>query len=260
MTTNVASYLTEPMKTLAKIAPSEEVTADAGSCSKSLLDLLPSAITVLGASDRIDSKSLKNSALANIMGDAQSYMPTVLNYEVGRSGHDRQNGFCVLPMQSEQVQQMTAKILSVDQKGVIIDPESIKRYGLRMMETSSFYLQPTQTKQSNVTFQSLMAKFSKVIANWYYLNPWFLNGSITCRFLPKARIGIPCRYIKTRVDSTNEKPRMELFYVQGVSDEYSYGRPLTTTLTVTRGIRYSLEKGDQVSMLRQVPSGLGGFV
>lgn len=260
MTINVAPYLTEPMKSLSKIAPAQEVVADAGPCSRSLMDLMPSAITILGASDLVESKALKNSTLASIMGDPKPYIPTVLNYEVGRSGHDRQNGFCVLPMQSEQLLQATAKQLSADKKGIIIDPASIKKYGLRMMETSSFYLQPTQTKKVNVTFQEIMVKFSKVIANWYYLNPWLLNGTITCRFLPDARIGTPCRYIKTRVDSTNEKPRMELFYIQGVSDEYSYGRMLTTTLTVTRGIRYSLEQGDQVSMIKQVPNGLERIV
>jgi hypothetical protein len=237
MTQNVADYLISPTETLNDSFKEEQTGV-----SLSLLELMPSAFTIMGATDRVNSPAILNDKLEQIIGKATSYTPTVLNYSVGRSGHDRHNGFCVLPMQSEQISQMTVRILSADAGGIIIDPVSIKKYGFRMMELQSFYVQSGQkSDEEESTFQSLLASFSKTIANWYYLNPYFLNGSITCRFLPEARIGVPCRYIKTRIDDVNRYPKIELFYVQALVDEYTYGAQITTTLTVIRGIRYNLE-------------------
>ena len=45
---------------------------------------------------------------------------------------------------------------------------------------------------------------------------------------------------------------MEMYYCQGVTDNYSYGQPITTTLTAIRGIRYNLNAANQAGLKAEI--------
>ena len=136
--------------------------------------------------------------------------------------------------------------------GFKIDTESVKRFGFRIMELSTIYGQPDDAQNATQDYGQLLKGFSSLIANWYFMNPDLLNGRIVCRFLPEARLGVPIKYYRTRVSPTNPYPKMEMYYCQGVTDNYSYGQPITTTLTAIRGIRYNLNAANQAGLKAEI--------
>jgi len=231
--------------------------------SKSMLDIIDQSITVVGPVATTEGLSdiIGNSRARNIASGSISYTPTLLDYHVGLSGHERYNGFvCLGSFPSGRSSMDQDKLLLSEEKGFYVDTDSIKRFGFRMLEVSTPYAAPNRTSSNNQSHIQTMKEFSGMLANWYFLNPVFLNGRMVCRFMPEARVGVPCTYIETRVTPDNPYPKAELSYIQGVADQFQAGKLITTTLTVTRGLRYDLTAesngGDIFSTLTGALGGL----
>lgn len=71
----------------------------------------------------------------------------------------------------------------------------------------------------------LLARWALLNDHWYQHNLEYLSGSIEMRGAPEIRVGY-------RLDLPD---RNLSFYVEGVTHNWSYGQPMTTTLHVTRG-------------------------
>lgn len=70
-----------------------------------------------------------------------------------------------------------------------------------------------------------IARWALLHDHWYQHNLEYLSGTVEMRGAPEIRVGY-------RLDLVD---RNLSFYVEGVSHNWSYGRPMTTTLHVTRG-------------------------
>jgi len=240
MLSGLAEYLKKPASKLGTFP-----AVDLPGISSSLFDQSKNAVSVFGPLANADIQTYTAALVGQGSPDIFSsagFHPSMMGYDVGLSSHDRINAFLTLGSYNRGQANQTDRILLSENGGFSVDVESIKRYGFRIMELSTQYAQPDDSKTAQSDFAQILTNFSKTIANWYFMNPQFLNGRIVSRFLPEARLGIPCKYYETRISPTNPYPKMELFYVQGVTDNYTYGQPVTTTLTVIRGIRYDISK------------------
>lgn len=216
--------------------------------SSSLLDIMPNSFSVFGpcASPTLD---LAGPFAVYDDDDIDSgYVPTIMpgGYEVGYSGHDRLNSFLCLGAYNTGQAVGSSRIIAAESGGFNINVESIKKYGIRVLEVSTQYAQPNTGAVQEKDLGQTLGTFSRTLANWYFMNHCFLNGRLSCRFLKDARLGVPVKYFETRVTPDNPYPKMELFYIQGVSDHFEYGSPITTTLTVVRGLRYDLTSSGDI--------------
>lgn len=221
--------------------------------SASLLDIMPSSFSVFGpmANPNIDLSGTQFSQFADGDDDiAGGFTPSVMpnGYDCGYSGHDRQNFWIVTG--SYAAPQSTAGsslVVAVQSNSVQVNIESIKKYGMRSVWVSTPYFQPEPDQVQAQSLGDVTGPFTNTLANWNFMNDGLLNGRITCRFLRRARVGVPVKYFETRITPQNPYPRMEVFYVQGVSDHFEAGQPISTTLTVIRGLRYDLSQaGDSL--------------
>lgn len=70
-----------------------------------------------------------------------------------------------------------------------------------------------------------IARWALLHDHWYQHNLEYLSGTVEMRGAPEIRVGYRLDLIDRNLS----------FYVEGVSHNWSYGRPMTTTLHVTRG-------------------------
>jgi murein DD-endopeptidase MepM/ murein hydrolase activator NlpD len=71
----------------------------------------------------------------------------------------------------------------------------------------------------------LLARWTLMQDHWYQHNLEYVSGTITMRGAPEIRVGY-------RLDLPD---RNCSYYIEGVSHNWTYGQPMTTTLHVTRG-------------------------
>jgi hypothetical protein len=71
----------------------------------------------------------------------------------------------------------------------------------------------------------VLARWALLQDHWYQHNLEYVSGNIEMRGAPEIRAGY-------RLDLPD---RNMSFYIEGVSHQWSYGQPMTTTLQVTRG-------------------------
>lgn len=235
MLKNVAPYVDIQAAKLSQFSPSEDMQT-VGSNYFKLMD----SINVVQINGPLASSKIESSAsnIESYVSASNAATPNLLDYQVGISSHDRQNAWLVLPQVASGNE--SARLQVAAKGGFLIDVDSCQFFGFRIQEVSTAYVCPIAGKNQPKDPTSFAVEFSKTLANWYFLNPVFLNGRIVARFLPEARLGIVCKYFETRITPKNPYAKMELFYVQGVSDRFEVGQPITTTLTVIRGIRYKL--------------------
>lgn len=236
--TGVAEFMKLDTAGALSAYPPEEIEG----ISQSLLDIMDNGFSVFGP---LASPELDLDGPFGIYADEDTdagYLPTMMpgGYEVGYSGHDRLNSFLCLGAYNAGQAVGSSRIIAAESGGFNINVESIKKYGIRVLEVSTQYAQPNTGSAQEKDLGQTLGTFSRTLANWYFMNHRFLNGRLSCRFLRQARLGVPVKYFETRVTPDNPYPKMELFYVQGVDDSYDYGQPITTTLTVVRGVRYNL--------------------
>jgi len=116
----------------------------------------------------------------------------------------------------------------------IYSTESIQRYGVRRFTQSTrfipVYTARRDTPQADLDqWFRLLAAWNKKMHDWYVTAPMELSGTIeTTRMFPEIHIG-------ERVREERANGEVVTYYVEGVSDSYSYPHGGSTVLTLTRG-------------------------
>jgi len=159
----------------------------------------------------------------------------IVQDDVGRSGSERINAFFVSP----QVTQQLIKAGPIDMAAPLWNIEDIRIHGLRRYDIVSRY----SMKNPGDLF-TLTSLQRGMVRDWYALNPYFLNGSISLGIgRPEIRVGS-----RVRIPGDNrETSQDETYYVENVGHTWTFGPGLKTTLGVTRGW-----KGDDNSLLHAV--------
>jgi len=172
-------------------------------------------------------------------GEAWSKLPlfvvprqSIAGDEVGRGGNERYNAYFLGP-------QMTQEMIGthvVELCRPIWYVNDIKRHGLRRFDISTNYL----AEEGKSLF--LADTLRERLMNWYCLNPYFYNGQLTLTH------GRPDIHEGSRVRIPGNIPEEdEIYYVEGVSHEWAFGRGIRTALTVTRGWR-----GTEASLMTMI--------
>jgi hypothetical protein len=131
------------------------------------------------------------------------------------------NGLATLKM----IQDAAAKGKGVPGSAPIYDIESIRQHGLRRWQNATRYL----PFREDMDLLLHSASWLKIIHDWYSVAPYELSGTITTTELfPYIHIGR--RLIEGRRDG-NEVT----YYIEGVTQNWNYPGPGSTTVNVTRG-------------------------
>jgi hypothetical protein len=114
----------------------------------------------------------------------------------------------------------------------IVTPVSVMKHGLRVWSNSTRFADFSVKTSANKGYDTLgtrqkVIRWVIMLDHWKQHNEEYLNGSITTRGFPEIRVGY-------RLDILE---RHESYYVEGVTHNWQYPEPLTTTLTVSRGQR-----------------------
>ena len=166
------------------------------------------------------------------LGDASPYfsLPTfivprqmIVNDDVGRTGMERYNAFFV----ASQLQQEALQAGGIDIYLPEWDADDILRHGLRRFDVNSSYAAP------DADFLGLSRAQRARVRDWHCMNPYLLNGTLELGAgMPWARIG--CR---ARVPGVESEDQDETYYIESVSNRWTFGSSTKTTLGVTRGWR-----------------------
>lgn len=139
--------------------------------------------------------------------------------DLGRSGRERFNDFRAgMESQQEFVRS------NQDLTRPLWNPNDMRRHGQRMFDVNSKYGATVND------LLSLSEEMRGLVRDWYCLNPYLLNGTLTLGCgRPDIRIGNV-----VRVPGQSEKDQ-ETFYVESVSHNWGLPRGARTSLGVTRG-------------------------
>lgn len=158
--------------------------------------------------------------------------------DLGRSGMERFNSFHLSP-------QLIQEILGggvADLMMPLWDMDSIKLHGMRRYDIMSHYATDLVAAVQSIAAAagggpvaldlfSLSEYQRRRIRDWYCLNPYFLNGTISLqRGFPWIHIGERVKIIDAGSPKTDK-----MFYVEKVDHSWTFGSTIKTTLGVTRG-------------------------
>jgi len=248
----LADYISPYADTLAlgeRLGPTSDFSTPtiSSSIQKSLIDISLNGFSIAGATDGKLTVDYGHPIADNFPSPIDS--PQVVEKNTGLSGHERHNLFLVIPAIStgSAFGADAIKVAMASTGGIKINTDSIRKFGFRAMEVTTVCNEIGDTKNSGADYLDTVKKFTQFIANWYMLNPVFLNGRISSRFIPDARIGVPCLYFETRITDKNPYQKCEMYYVQSVSESFTVGQVLLTNISVVRGLRYTLAKQSLIS-------------
>jgi hypothetical protein len=145
---------------------------------------------------------------------------SILINGVGRSGFERYNAYFVSSLLHQENGRYAISIIAP-----LVDMESVKRHGLRRLD-----IQSVQTPD-NIEFVVMAEQQRRIMRDWYCLNPYFLNGTISLGMgRPDIKIGCRVRVPGDVIDATDRT-----YYVEQVQHNWFYGVGMRTNLGVTRG-------------------------
>lgn len=141
---------------------------------------------------------------------------------------------------------------------VLIDDAAMNKYLLRPLTMNIFYA--TVAKKSTTGAYDVkepkeeMQNCVQTLKNWYENNDKFLSGNISMMVPEKAEEDI---YVGDKVAIEGLSAE---FYVEGVSHTWTYGGPLSSSLSVSRGYNYSggnttIELKDKIFTAGKFPLG-----
>ncbi len=139
----------------------------------------------------------------------------IIEEDISRSDHDNYNMFHATPVlvAFDEVKYAQAVIPE-------FSSENILKYGISMLEKNVAGL-PTGDDSGIKFGRELSAKLKE----WYWRNIWFRNGSFIIRGNGKIKIG----------HRVFDKESNDVFYIEGVSNNFVNFGSWKTTLSVTRG-------------------------
>lgn len=160
------------------------------------------------------------------------------NDNVGRGGEERFNAYFVKNAATNEFSGP-----NIDLTKPLWFPSDIARRGIRRMNVTSNYHETNSDNNSMIDMQR------KLLRDWYGLNPYFNNGSLSLgHFRPDIRIGSRIRI------PGNSPDECETYYLEGLTQQWSLGSG-RTSLTVTRGW-----KGNDRSLIKAVRELEGRYV
>jgi hypothetical protein len=145
----------------------------------------------------------------------------VRNFDVGKGGAERFNAFFI----TSPLHQEALGINCIDIITPLWDKNDIFRHGLRKFDISSKYAAADAELLNMVEEQQI------AIRDWYAINPYLFNGSLELGVgIPDIRVGM-----RARIPGERSEEHDETYYVESVSQNWTFGPGLKTTLGVTRG-------------------------
>lgn len=144
------------------------------------------------------------------------YRQELVNEDTGKGGDERFNTFFLRsPNGDKSLQQEIVK-----QRWWRSD---VERRGIRPLNATTNYVEPTSGGPI------MVETLQRQLVDWYGLNPYFYNGTISLGHLrPDIRIGSKIRIPGASAEDDS------VYYVEGLTHNWSLGSG-KTTLTVTRG-------------------------
>ena len=115
-----------------------------------------------------------------------------------------------------------------------INAAECKRYGLSIYKLSTPYLTITSGGQIN---NQLLTSWNKIIKHWFQDNPYLQSGTIVISGRKDVRLGKRLDVVSgpmINYDDTGSVKRS--FYIEGYSDNWTFGNLWTQHLTLTRGV------------------------
>ncbi len=132
----------------------------------------------------------------------------ILNADVGRSGDERYNAFYVAP----QIVQEAMKQSAIDINRPLWSERDIDRHGMRRFDIASKYA----IKNANISI--LTKKQRRKIRDWYCINPYLLNGTLSLATgRPDIHLGT-----RVRIPGALGKSGDETYYVEQVETVTQY--------------------------------------
>jgi hypothetical protein len=142
--------------------------------------------------------------------------------DIGWSGYERLNMFLASSPALQQF--MKGDFMSLTQP--LWATGDMLEHGMRQMDVVTNYVAKNADLFSMSIVQRLMAR------DWYCMNPYFLNGTLS------FAVGLPDLHNGTRLRILGNTPDDdETYYVEGVAHNYSMPGGTKTTATVTRGVK-----------------------
>ena len=159
----------------------------------------------------------------------------IVDVDVGKGGLERFNAYFVATVLHQELLGANA----VHVLAPLLDRTSLKRHGIRRMDVTS-NVAPDVT---DLDFAGMADSQRRIIRDWYCLNPYMLNGSISLG-IGRPDIKVGCR---VRVPATRGHHDEESYYVEQIGHSWNFGTSVKTSLGVTRGWR-----GDDDSYLNDL--------
>lgn len=120
-------------------------------------------------------------------------------------------------------------------------PGGIRTYGARSMHAR---IAVTSMKWGGIAFEPMerikdavaVPAMATVLNYWFRNASKFVEGTVTVRNKPWARIGFLCLYLPSLRGTKHDDPRdYGVYYIDNVTESYTRGRGSTTTLGLIRG-------------------------
>lgn len=145
----------------------------------------------------------------------------ILSGQISRSGDERFNAYFASPLLIQEA----LKINGVDALLPLWDLEDIQRHGLRRFDVSTKYA------SADVDDLVLSEAMRTTVRDWYCMNPYLYNGTFNLRLgRPDIQIGS-----RIRIPGAASEDDDERYYVESVTNNWSFGPGMRTDLGVTRG-------------------------
>ncbi len=154
----------------------------------------------------------------------------VFEFEMGTAAHEVANYFEV---RFPDIPEISQEMLW----GIKINMRSLARFGIRRMEAETRFpfttskLSTTYAEEGSSDFSQVFSMYVGLLSTWYATQETLFNGGMTCRFMPKVRVG-------TRIRFRSVSGTYFHFYVTALSHVFSTAPGASrTSLTLVRGIR-----------------------
>lgn len=163
----------------------------------------------------------------------------IVAQNTGRAYHNVYNffRFSSPPILPQQLQEF--------QFGIMVNPKSIMRFGLRRCEIESQYIFASkrltqaldQGSMQTISFSAAYEYYVNLLATWNAFNERLDEGTITCRFRPDIRVGTRLIVVRHLASGQNEETE---YYVSALKHSFMYEEGSSNTvLQVTRGVNYA---------------------
>jgi hypothetical protein len=137
------------------------------------------------------------------------------------------------------------------------DEVSIRRYGYSIMNVKLGGFETSQKDSGAI--ESLVTSFQEKLKSWFERSDEFLNGSFVIKGNENIRIGNKLNYVRDEFGNIEDDYEEGYYYINGVTDDWAYGRNYFSILEVERGISkkiFKRENQNEISKNNNSPFGI----